>query len=106
MDTGRDALNWAVVVPAGTSGMQVRASSDGSVLQTVSVNPGLNFDSPTGVQTGTQTLELLDASGNVVASTGGGACIEADCPSGIFNMNLQVVELVQGGSGGACTNLD
>ena len=44
-------------------------------------------------------LQLLDSSGNVVMSTGKGACVSSDCPNGIYNMNLQVVGLVEGDQG-------
>ena len=96
---GTDSLNWAVVLAAGSSGMQISAISNGVVLQNVGVNPGLNFGSPGGLQYGAQMLQLLDSSGNVVMSTGEGACVSPDCPNGIYNMNLQVVGLVEGDQG-------
>ncbi len=90
---GRDALNWAVVLPAGSSGMQVRATSNGVVLQTVGVYPGLNYGSPAGVQAGVQTLQLLDAGKNVVMTSTTGMSVSSGCPDGIYNMNYQVVGL-------------
>ena len=96
---GTDSLNWAVVLAAGSSGMRISAISNSVVLQNVGVNPGLNFGSPHGLQYGAQMLQLLDSSGNVVMSTGKGACVSSDCPNGIYNMNLQVVGLVEGNQG-------
>ena len=98
-DEGTDSLNWAIVLAAGSSGMEVRAISNGVVLQTVGVNPGLNMGSPHGLQYGAQMLQLLDSGGDVVMSTGQGACVSSDCPDGIYNMNLQVVGLVEGNQG-------
>ncbi|KAL2047720.1 hypothetical protein N7G274_000762 [Stereocaulon virgatum] len=104
--SGTDTLNWAVVLPSGSSGMQVRGTSGGNVLQTVRVYPGMSFGSFGGVQAGVQFLELLDSSGNVVMATGQGGCVAANCPDGLYNMNYQVLGLVQGGNGGSgCTNV-
>jgi len=103
-NTGTDSLNWAVVIPAGSSGMQVRAISNGITLQTAAVSPGLNWGSPTGVQAGAQVLQVLDKSGNIVMSATGGKCVSAGCPDGIYNMNYQVVGLASGASsGGSCS---
>ena len=71
--------------------MQIRAISNNVVLSTVGVNPGLNYGSPNGVQAGEQTLELLDAGGDIIMSTNGGRCVEVNCPDGIYNMNYQVL---------------
>lgn len=98
-DEGTDSLNWAVVLAAGSSGMRISAISNGVVLQNVGVNPGLNMGSPHGLHYGAQMLELLDSGGNVVMSTGKGACVSSNCPDGIYNMNLQVVGLVEGNQG-------
>ena len=101
--TGADALNWAVVLPSGASGYKVRATSNGNVLNTVSVNPGLNFGSPTGVQAGSQLLELLNSAGTVVMSATAGACVSSGCPAGMYNMNYYVAGLNSGSSKASCT---
>ncbi len=102
-NTGTDSLNWAVIIAAGSSGMQVRVISNGVTLQTAAVSPGLNWGSPTGVEAGVQTLQVLDASGNIVMSATDGKCVSAGCPDGIYNMNYQVIGLASGsGGGGSC----
>ena len=101
--TGTDSLSWAVVLPSGASGYQVRATSNGKVISTVKVNAGLNFGSPTGVQAGSQLLELLDSTGKVVMSATGAECVSSGCPAGIYNMNYQVVGLSTGSSSASCT---
>lgn len=98
-DEGTDSLNWAIVLAAGSSGMRISAISNGVVIDNVGVNPGLNMGSATGLQYGAQMLQLLDSGGNVVMSTGQGACVSSDCPDGIYNMNLQVIGLVEGNQG-------
>ena len=98
--TGTDALNWAVVLPPGSIGMQIRAISDNAVLSTVDIDPGLNYGAPSGVLAGEQRLELLDPGGNVVISATGGRRVEASCPDGIYNMNYHIVGPDQGKSTG------
>lgn len=84
--------------------MQVRVISDGNTLQTADVSPGLNWGSPSGVQAGVQTLQVLDESGNVVMSTNSGKCVDDGCPDGIYNMNPQVLGLSMGeNNGGNCS---
>lgn len=83
--------------------MKVRAISNGVVLQEVSGWPGMNWGSPSGVQAGVQRLEVVDGSGNVVMVATGVKCVDAGCPDGIYNMNYQVVGLVDGSAAqGSC----
>lgn len=102
--TGTDSLTWAIVLPSGSSGMTVRLTSNGNVISTVSVNPGLNYGSPTGVQAGAQMLELLNSGGSVVMTATNGQCVSSGCPAGIYNMNYQVVGLSNGGSSASCSS--
>ncbi len=102
--TGTDSLSWAVVLPSNSSKMKVRLTSNGKVISTVSVNPGLNFGSPTGVQAGAQMLQLLNAAGTVVMTATGGLCVSSGCPQGMYNMNYQVVGLSSGGGSASCTS--
>ena len=101
--TGTDSLTWAVVLPSNAYGMKVRLTSNGHVISTVNVNPGLNFGSPAGVRAGTQLLQLLNAAGTVVMTATGGACVSAGCPLGLYNMNYQVVGLSNGAAGASCS---
>lgn len=105
-ETGTDSLNWAVILPAGSSDLRIQAISGNVVLSTVEAGAGLKFGSPNGEQAGEQRLELLDAGGIIVMSTTGGRCVEADCPHGMYNMNYHVVGLTQGNStGNGCSNV-
>lgn len=63
-----DAVNYAVVLPAGSDGYSVRVSSNGKELSTTPAQAGLNYNSVGGMTTGSQKIELLDGSGAVVAS--------------------------------------
>ena len=92
-ETGTDQLNWAVVIPFSSSGLSIRAISNGQVISTVQLTAGLNYGSATGVSEGQQRLELVDSSGTVVLAATGGRCISSNCPDCIYNMNPQVVAL-------------
>ncbi|RYP92567.1 hypothetical protein DL770_001325 [Monosporascus sp. CRB-9-2] len=62
------AVNYAVVLPAGSSGMRVRVISGGRVLAEQPVGPGLNYNSVAGMGLGAQKIELLNAGGAVIAT--------------------------------------
>ena len=63
-----DAVNFAVVLPSGTTGQKLRVSSGGEAIAEIDLRPGLNYGSVPGLRTGAQAIELLGADGNVVAS--------------------------------------
>ncbi|KAI2620511.1 glycoside hydrolase family 71 protein [Hypoxylon sp. NC1633] len=87
-----DAMNWAVVLPAGASG-SVRVTSGGTTLATVPVAGGLNYGAVPGLATGAQKLELLDAGGNVVATASGAVDVAAEPTGGFCNYNYYVAGL-------------
>jgi hypothetical protein len=92
-ETGTDSLNWAIVLQSGLSGYKVRAISNGATLNTWAVSAGLNHGHVTGVQAGSQSLQLLNAAGTVVMGASGGGCVSDGCPEAIWNMNYQVIPL-------------
>lgn len=101
-DTGTDQLNYAVVLESGASGYSLQAYSNGVALTPVNLNPGLNYGAFTGVQAGYQRMELLQGGAVVLAATGG-RCISAGCPNCIYNMNPQVIPLIEDtGAQGTC----
>jgi len=101
-ESGTDALNWAIVAPAGKS-YSVRLISNGQVVATIALKAGLNYGSQIGVRPGLQRMELIDASGKVLLAAAGGRCISSGCPDCIYNMNYQVVELkADTGNQGTC----
>ena len=85
-----DAVNYAVVVEG--SGMSIRVSSGGNVLQTNAVQVGLNYGSVGGMVVGDQKVELVDGGGNVVMTAASGVDVEADTDE-ICNFNYQVIGL-------------
>lgn len=91
---GADDVNWSVVLASSASGYQVRIISNGIVLQTVTVSPGLNSGKAGGIKPGPQVMQLLDNTGRVALTAQGGKQVSSGCPDGIFNMNYQVVGLV------------
>lgn len=102
-EAGSDALNWAIVLPAGTIGYSVRFISNGVEIGVYDLVDGLNYGEVLGVQAGYQSMELLDASGSVVTGASGGRCVSAECPDCIYNMNPQVIALGDNpGDTGSC----
>jgi glucan endo-1,3-alpha-glucosidase len=87
---GTDTLNWALVLAAGTTGYSVRTISNGRILDTQSIKPGLNYGSNVGVEAGAQSMQILDASGKVVLAADAGRNVSSGCPDGIYNMNYVV----------------
>lgn len=93
--TGKDALNYALTVPAGSTGLKISAFSNGTCLQTTTLSPGFNYGSVNGVQAGQQMLTLQDATGTVIMSATNGPAVSSGCPDGIYNFNYQVIALKQ-----------
>ena len=101
--SGRDVLNWAVLLPRGSLAKEIHAISAGKLIQTVKLVPGLNYGQAGPMQAGFQKLELWDTGGSKLLAAAGGRCVSAECPDCIYNMNPQVVRLAQdGGDTGRC----
>ncbi len=67
-----DAVNYAVVLRASGGPQTIRVTSGGQVIADgLPAGPGLNYNSIAGLRTGAQKIELLDATGAVVASATG-----------------------------------
>jgi glucan endo-1,3-alpha-glucosidase len=89
----RDTVVYAVVLPAGSQGFQVRVSSGGQVLTTQAVAAGLSYNSIEGLETGAQLLELLDGGGNVIASARSKVDVSGQSTNGFCNFNYFVAGL-------------
>lgn len=88
-----DAVNYAVVLPSGSSGYSVRVTSGGQVLATQPVGAGLSYNSIAGLKTGAQKLELLDGGGQVVASANSKVDVSNEPTNGFCNYNYYVAGL-------------
>ncbi|KAI1205573.1 glycoside hydrolase [Annulohypoxylon truncatum] len=88
-----DAVNYAVVLPKGSSGIGIRVTSGGQVLATQAVSAGLNYNSIVGLKTGAQKNELVDGSGQVVASASSKVDVSDSPTDGFCNHNYYVAEL-------------
>ncbi|KAI1445880.1 glycoside hydrolase family 71 protein [Annulohypoxylon stygium] len=96
-----DAVNYAVVLPQGSSGMSIRVTSGGQVLATQSVSAGLNYNSVKGMKTGAQKLELLNGSGQVVATASSKVDVSDSPTNGFCNYNYYVAGLAGSSSAAA-----
>ncbi|KAI1384288.1 glycoside hydrolase family 71 protein [Hypoxylon trugodes] len=88
-----DALNYAVVLPEGSTGLSIRVTSGGKEVATQSVGPGLNYNLVASMVTGAQKIELVDADGNVVAAANGKVDVSDAPTDGFCNYNYYVVGL-------------
>ncbi|XXH06061.1 hypothetical protein Hte_012506 [Hypoxylon texense] len=88
-----DAVNYAVVLPPGSSGLSVRVTSGGTVLAAQPVGGGLNYNSVRGMRAGAQKIELVDGSGNVKASASGSVDVGTGPTNGFCNYNYYVAGL-------------
>ncbi|KAI0839316.1 glycoside hydrolase family 71 protein [Hypoxylon sp. FL0890] len=85
-----DAVNYAVVLPPGSSGYSIRVTSGGQVLATQPVGAGLSYNSVAGLKTGAQKIELVDGSGQVVASANSQVDVSNEPTNGFCNYNYYV----------------
>ncbi|KAI1105562.1 glycoside hydrolase family 71 protein [Jackrogersella minutella] len=88
-----DAVNYAVVLPAASSGLSVRVTSGGQVLATQPVGPGLSYNSVAGLRTGAQKIELVDGGGQVVASASSQVDVSDGPTDGFCDYNYYVAGL-------------
>lgn len=89
----RDAVNYAIVLPASASGMKVRLSSGGKTLTTVSAVPGLNYGSIPYMTVGAQKIELLNSAGVTVMNASSVVDVAAQS-TGVCNYNYLVAGLM------------
>ncbi|KAB5511388.1 glycoside hydrolase [Coniochaeta sp. 2T2.1] len=82
-----DAVNYAVVVAPGNTGITIRVTSGGTVIRTITGNYGLNYGSATGLNTGAQKLEVLSGS-TVILTANSARDVNSDDPACIFNYQV------------------
>jgi glucan endo-1,3-alpha-glucosidase len=89
VDSAVDTVNYAIVVPAGSTDLRIRVSSGGNVLSTVDARPGLNYAAVPGMAVGAQKVEMLSGDETVLSATSTSAVTDASrC-----NFNFNVVGL-------------
>lgn len=102
-DQGRDALNWAIVVPS--AGTYIRLISDGEEIHVTNLTAGLNFGSPVGLQAGSQVLQLRKPRNSTALEVcqGGGDVLDG-CGLGFYDFNYRVAGLGSGQSSTTTTS--
>lgn len=89
-----DALNFAVILPADTSGIMINVYSNNTQIGSFSGLPGLNAQSVPGLQAGgNQGVEIVDASGTIIASAVGTKDVQQQLTGSVCNFNYEVVGL-------------
>lgn len=96
-NAGQDVLNYAVVLPQGTTDkIQLYSGGGNSPVNTIQGRPGLNYGQSTVLNSGSQWMVV----GGV--STQGGRCMNADCTDGFYNYNPTIFKLQPGGQRTSC----
>lgn len=100
-ENAQDLSDYAIILPEGASGWSLKVNSGGTTDVITGLKAGLNYGHAQ-LEAGAQSLQLLDASGNVVATASGGRCVYGGdtCPDCTYNVNPTVIEF-KAGSGGA-----
>ncbi|KAF4764822.1 hypothetical protein N7455_003941 [Penicillium solitum] len=57
--SAQDAMNYAVVMPPDSAGMEIRVTSGGKQLAQTPLQPGLNYASVTTMLPGSQNVEIM-----------------------------------------------
>ena len=93
---GQDAINYAVILPAGSSGYSVKVFSNGKLLATTALQPGLNGGMVLGLEAGSassQYIQVVSSSGSVIASATGTKAVLTEATNATCNWNYEVVGL-------------
>ncbi|KAJ9199305.1 CAZyme family GH71 [Paecilomyces variotii] len=89
-----DAMNFAIILPADTSGVTINVYSNNNQIGSYSGLPGLNAQSVPGLQAGgNQRAEVVDASGTTIASAVGTKDVQPQSTGSVCNYNYEVVGL-------------
>jgi hypothetical protein len=84
------------VVASSAAKLSLNVFSDGQLLRTIPLNNGLNSGVELGKKKEAQTLTITNSDNGIVMKSEGGALVSDGCPNGIYNMNYQVIPLVNG----------
>ncbi|KAJ3503350.1 hypothetical protein NM208_g16531 [Fusarium decemcellulare] len=95
--SAKDAASYALVLPQGASGWSLRVNSGGKTDTITGLKGGLNYGNAQ-LNAGAQSIEVLDSSGTVVATAGGGRCVYGGsaCPDCTYSINPNVIEFTNG----------
>ncbi|KAF2091346.1 glycoside hydrolase family 71 protein [Saccharata proteae CBS 121410] len=88
-DGAQNAINFAVLLPAGATGYTIEAWSAGSLLQSFDAVAGMNAHSVPGVVAGALSVKLVKG-GETVATAASDVDVAADT-DGVCNFNYRVV---------------
>lgn len=93
-ESAQDAVNFAILLPAGTSGVTIKVFSAGRQIGSFPGVAGLNAQMVLGMQVGAQSVQVVDASGTTIMTAAGTMDVAADTTGNVCNFNYQVAKLV------------
>jgi glucan endo-1,3-alpha-glucosidase len=93
-EQAQDAINYAVVLPAGATGFTIDVISNNQVIGSYPAGPGLNYQMVLGLRAGqNQQLVVRDSAGTIVSTATGTKAVQAQSSSDVCNWNYEVVGL-------------
>jgi hypothetical protein len=107
-DSGRDTVNWAIVLEPAFQGSSLEIYSGGVLMEVVILpDAGLSYGSISTRNPGPQFMQLKDQSGNIQMSAVGGECVyePQQCLRFIYDMNFSVVGFQLGEQDNFCNTV-
>lgn len=90
-ENAQDTVNFAIVLPAETSGVKINVYSGEQLLKSFDGKAGLNAEAVLGMTTGAQKVELVNADGTVIGAGLSKEDVAADAD--FCNFNYHVVHV-------------
>ncbi|KAJ0415233.1 glycosyl hydrolase family 71-domain-containing protein [Aspergillus carlsbadensis] len=93
-EQAQDAINYAVILPAGAAGYTIDVISDNQVLGRYPAGPGLNYRMVLGLRAGLdQRIVVRDSAGTILSTATGTKAVLAQSSSAVCNWNYEVAGL-------------
>ena len=83
-----DTVNYAIVIPASSTGLKINVSINNSVLSSTSAQAGLNYAAVPGLAAGTPRVDVVDSAGKILYSAIGTNPVNGGNVQCNFNFNV------------------
>ncbi|KAH7032195.1 glycoside hydrolase [Macrophomina phaseolina] len=90
-ENAQDTVNFAIVLPAETSGVKINVYSGDTLLKSFDGKAGMNAQAVQGMRAGAQKVEVVGADGNVIGA--GLSKVDVAADADFCNFNYHVVHV-------------
>jgi len=87
-----DAVNFAVLLPEGTSGVKINVMSGGKLIGSFAGIAGLNYGTVEGMVAGAQSVQVVGGTGATIAQASSPSNVLAEADD-VCNFNYVVVKV-------------